>query len=45
MGNIEWMSRAIALYADRNTTAGDSQDRAPIHLVVLSVIAFILRAV
>lgn len=35
--NLELMSRAIALYADRNSTSADDHDRAPIHFAVLSV--------
>ena len=36
-GKIVWIARALALYADRNTTSGNAQDRAPVHLAVLNV--------
>ncbi len=37
MGKIVWIARALALYADRNTTSGNAQERAPVHLAVLNV--------
>ena len=36
-GQIVWIARALALYADRNTTSGNTQERAPVHLAVLNV--------
>ena len=36
-GRISWISRALALYADRNTTTGNPQERTPVHLAILSV--------
>ncbi|EFX85448.1 hypothetical protein DAPPUDRAFT_314258 [Daphnia pulex] len=35
-GQIVWIARALALYADRNTTSGNTQERAPVHLAVLN---------
>ncbi|XP_032783075.2 arf-GAP with coiled-coil, ANK repeat and PH domain-containing protein 2 [Daphnia magna] len=35
-GQIVWIARAIALYADRNTTSGNAEERAPVHLAVLN---------
>ena len=36
-GNIEWISRALALNGDRNFCHGNDLNRAPIHLAALSV--------
>ena len=45
MGNITWICRAISLSADRNSTIGNSSERTPIHLAVLSVIRFQIEIV
>ena len=40
IGRIAWISRGLAMYGDRSTTAYSTMERTPVHLAVLSVSLF-----